>query len=73
MKKVVGRLSLQSVNFIFFPFQGNYNRQDVRQPDDCSWHPGQTVIVPCEEQKKKWRDLGEDRWKQLKVQISLSS
>jgi hypothetical protein len=55
-----------------FAFQGNYNRQDVHQPDDCSLHPGQTVIVPHEEQKKKWRDLGDDRKKQLKVQISLS-
>ena len=45
MKKVVGRLSLQPVNFIILPSQGSYNSQDVRQADDCSWHPGQTVIV----------------------------
>ncbi|KAI0277392.1 hypothetical protein BGY98DRAFT_1187206 [Russula aff. rugulosa BPL654] len=45
----------------------NYNSQDVHQPDDCSWHPDQTVIVPREEQKKKWRDLDEDRRKQLKI------
>jgi hypothetical protein len=72
MKRVIGRLS-QSINFIFLHLQGNYNSQDVHQPDDCTWHPGQTVTVPCEEQKKKWRDLGEDRRKQLKVQISLPS
>jgi hypothetical protein len=73
MKRVIGRLSLQSINFIFLPFQGNYNRQDVHQPDDCSWHPNQTVIVGHEEQKKKWRNLDDDRREQLKVQISLSS
>ena len=71
MKRVIGRLSLQSINVILLPFQGNYNSQDVHEPDDCSWHPCQTVIVPHEEQKKKWRDLSEDRKKQLKVQISL--
>jgi hypothetical protein len=73
MKRVIGHLSLQSINFIFLPSQGNYNSQDVHQPDDCSWHPSQTVIVPHEEQKKKWRDLDEDRRKQLKVHISFSS
>lgn len=73
MKRVIGRLSLQSIDFISLPFQGNYNSQDVHQPDDCSWHPCQTVIVPHEEQKKKWQDLDDDRRKQLKVQISLSS
>jgi len=46
---------------------GNYNCQDVHQPDDCSWHPGQTVIVPQEEQKKKWHDLDDDRREQLKI------
>ena len=71
MKWVIGHLSLRPINFIRLPFQGNYNRQDVHQPDDCSWHPGQTVIVPHEEQKKRWRDLGDDRKKQIKVQISL--
>jgi hypothetical protein len=55
-----------------FPSQGNYNSQDVHQPDNCSWHPDQTVIVTHEEQKKMWRDLGDDRRRQLKVQISLS-
>jgi hypothetical protein len=70
VKRVIHRLSLQSINFIFLHFQGNYNRQDVHQLDDCSWHPDQTVIVPHEEQKKEWRDLDEDRRKQLKVQIS---
>lgn len=73
MKRVIGRSSLPPINFIFLPFPGNYNRQDVHQPDDCSWHPDQTVIVTHEEQKKKWRDLNDDRRKQLKVQISLSS
>lgn len=73
MKRVIGRLSLQSINFIFLPFQGNYNSQDVHQPDDCSWHPAQTVIVPYEEQKKKWWDLDGGRREQLKVQISLVS
>jgi hypothetical protein len=47
--------------------KGNYNSQDVHQPDDCSWHPAQTVIVPHEEQKKKWRDLNEGRREQLKI------
>jgi hypothetical protein len=73
MKRVIDRLSLQSINFIFLPFQGNYNSQDVHQPEDCSWHPAQTVMVPHEEQKKKWRDLDHDRKRQLEVQISLSS
>jgi hypothetical protein len=72
MKRVIGHLSLQSINFIFLPFRGNYNRQDVDQPDDCSWHPDQTVIVPHEEQRMGWRDLDEDRREQLKVQTSLS-
>jgi len=67
MKRVIGRLSLQSINFIFLPFQGNYNGQDVSQPDDCSWHPDQTVIVPYEEQKKKWWDLDDNRRKQIKI------
>ena len=52
------------------PFQGNYNSQDVSQPDDCSWHPDQTIIVPHEEQNKRWWDLDDNRRKQLKVQIS---
>lgn len=55
---------------MFLSFPGNYNSQDVHQPDDCIWHPCQTVIVPHEEQKKKWRDLSEDRREQLKVQVS---
>ena len=70
MKRVVRHLSLRSINLICLPLQGNYNRQDVSQPDDCSWHPDQTVIVPHEEQKKKWRELDDNRRKQLKVQIS---
>jgi len=73
MKRVISRLFLQSTNFIFLPFQGNYNKQDVHQPDDCSWHPDQIVTVPHKEQKEKWRDLDDDRRKQLKVRISLSS
>jgi hypothetical protein len=73
MERVIGRLSLQSINSIFLPFQGNYDRQDVHQPDDCSWHPDQTVVIPHEEQKKRWRDLGDDRREQLKVQTSLLS
>jgi hypothetical protein len=73
MKRVLGRLSLQSINFILLPFPGKYNSQDVHQPDDCSWHPAQTVIVPHEEQKKKWWDLDDGRRKQLKVQIPFSS
>jgi hypothetical protein len=71
MKWVTGRLYLQSINFIFLPFQGNYNSQDVHQPDDCSWHPGQTIIIPHDEQAKKWQDLDDDRREQLKVQTSL--
>jgi hypothetical protein len=70
MKRVIGRLYLQSINSIFLPFQGNYNSQDVSRPDDCSWHPDQTVIVPLEEQKKKWWDLDDNRRKQVKVHIS---
>jgi hypothetical protein len=47
--------------------KGNYNSQDVHQPEDCSWHPAQTVMVPHEEQKKKWRDLDHDRKRQLEI------
>lgn len=71
MKRVIGRLFLQSIDFIFLPFQGNYNSQDVHELDDCSWHPDQTVIVSHEEQKKRWLDLDDDRREQLKVQTSL--
>jgi len=76
MKRVIDSLSLQSPaidQHHSFAFQGNYNRQDVHQPDDCSWHPCQTIIVPHEEQKKKWLDLDADRRKQLKVRNSLLS
>ena len=69
MKRVIGRLSLLLIEFIFLPSQGNYNRQDVHQPDDCIWHPAQTVIVSDEEQKKRWRDIDNDRRQQLRVQI----
>jgi hypothetical protein len=55
---------------IFLPFQGDYHKQDVHPPDDCSRH--QQVDVPHEEQKKKWYDLDDDRKKQLEVQISLA-
>ena len=71
MEGVIGRLSLQSISFIFFlPFQGNYNREGVHQPDDCSWHPNQTVVIPHEEQKKRWWDLDDNRREQVKVQTS---
>jgi hypothetical protein len=73
MRRVIGRLSLPSIVFIVLPFQGDYNRQDVHLPDDCSWHPCQTVIVPREEQKKKWWDLDDNRKKQVEVQIPLLS
>jgi len=65
MKRVIGRLSLPSIDFIILPFQGDYNGQDVHQPDDCSWHPCQTVVVPHEEHN-------DNRKKQVEVQISLS-
>ena len=75
MKRVIGPLSLQSIGFIFFcPFKATTTgKMYINQPDDCSWHPDQTVIVSREEQKKKWHDLSEDRMKQIKVQISRSS
>ena len=64
----IDRLSLPSiVFFIFLPFLGDYHKQDVHPPDDCSRH--QTVDVPHEERQKKWYDLDDKRKKELEVQI----
>ena len=63
----IDRLSLPSINLFFLPILGDYHKQDVHPPDDCSHH--QKVDVPHEEQKKKWYDLEDDRKKQLEVQI----
>jgi len=46
---------------------GDYHGQDVKQPNDYSQHPDQTVDVPQQEQKKKWLDLDDNRKKQLEI------
>ena len=69
MTRVIDHLSLPSIDFILLPFQGDYHKEDVHPPEDCSRHPDQTVEVPHEEQKKKWYDLDDQRKKQLEVQI----
>lgn len=71
MTRVIDRLSLPSIDFIVLPFLGEYHKEDVHPPEDCSRHPDQTIEVPHDEQEKKWWDLKDDRKKQLEVQISL--
>jgi hypothetical protein len=66
------RSSISAIDHLHrFAFKGDYHKEDVHPPEDCSRHPDQTVEVPHEEQKKKWWDLEGDRKKQLEVQTSL--